>query len=134
MNTRQWPDVFNSVDKFLVSIDSTFSANKVNLSFKLKATQQPLSDEKVIKETATRILGFADRLALPQRILDFCGSFPIYEVEEVPVEALNASMRGTLKQTLHIIMTQTLKWPSPLPPANFLKKFKDTALWENAPP
>ncbi|CAH3169842.1 unnamed protein product, partial [Porites lobata] len=58
---------------------------KLKLDMEL-ATQQPLSDEKVIKETATRILGFADRLALPQRILDFCGSLPIYEVEEVPVE------------------------------------------------
>jgi len=51
-----------------------------------------LSDEKTIKETAISVLGFADRLALPQKILDFCGSLPIYEVEEVSVEAMNATL------------------------------------------
>ena len=57
-----------------------------------------MSDKKIIKETVTRVLGSADRLALPQRILDFCGSLPIYSLEEVPVEAMNASlleMEGT---------------------------------------
>ena len=49
----------------------------------LKATKRPMRDEKIIKETVTRVMGFADRLALPQRILDFCGSLPIYNVQEV---------------------------------------------------
>ena len=51
-----------------------------------------MSDEKTIKETAISVLGFADRLVLPQRILDFCGRLPIYEVEEVSLEAMNATL------------------------------------------
>lgn len=47
------------------------------------------------------VLGFADRSSLPQRILDFCGSLPIYEVEEVSVEEMNATLfnsEGTKKK------------------------------------
>ena len=51
-----------------------------------------MSDKKTIKETAISVLGFADRLALPQRILDFCGRLPIYEVQEVSVDAMNATL------------------------------------------
>ena len=67
-----------------------------------------MSDEKIIKETATRVLGFADRLALPQTILDFCGSLPIYNIEEVPVDGMNDSlleMEGTNYQTANLLLT-----------------------------
>ena len=47
-----------------------------------------MSDEKTIKETAISVLGFADRLALPQKILDFCGSLPI----------LNATLYKTISR------------------------------------
>ena len=67
-----------------------------------------MSDEKIIKETVTRVLGFADRLALPQRILDFCGSLPIYNEEEVPVDDVNASLleaEGTNLQNHNLQLT-----------------------------
>ena len=60
-----------------------------------------MSNEKTIKETAISVLGFAERLSLPQKILDFCGSLPIYEVEDVSVESMNAtlySMQGKGKR------------------------------------
>lgn len=33
-------------------------------------------------------MGLASRSQLPQKILDFCGSFPIYIVEEIPLDPL----------------------------------------------
>jgi len=48
------------------------------------ASQQPLPDNVRVEKTRMRELGFANRLALPQKILDFCGSFPIYNVEAIP--------------------------------------------------
>ena len=60
-----------------------------------------MTNEKIIKETAISVLGFADRLSLPQKILHFCGSLPIYDVEDVSVEAMNAtlySMQGRGKK------------------------------------
>lgn len=62
----------------------------------LKATKQPLSSTKKVRETTTKVLGFADRLALPQSILDFCGSLPIYNVEDVSVDGMNASIYDLL--------------------------------------
>ena len=38
------------------------------------------------------MLGYADRLALPQKILDFCGSFPISKVEEISLDSMNTTM------------------------------------------
>lgn len=48
-----------------------------------------------IERLEWKILGFADRLILPQKILKFCASFPIYEIkeQEVPLEILNISRR-----------------------------------------
>ena len=66
-----------------------------------KATKQPLTDEKLTTDTTPIVMGFAYRSSLPQRILDFCGSFPIYEVEEVSVEEMNATLfnsEGTKKK------------------------------------
>jgi len=42
-----------------------------------------------------RVVGFADRTALPEKILKFCGTFPIYEIEEkeFPMEILDVSRR-----------------------------------------
>ena len=34
------------------------------------------------KRSEWRVVGHANRLALPQKFLDFCGSFPIYYIEQ----------------------------------------------------
>ncbi|XP_073237495.1 uncharacterized protein [Porites lutea] len=84
----------SSKECYVSQLDPTLpTPQKLKLDMEL-ATKQPLSDEKTIKETAISVLGFADRLALPQKILDFCGSLPIYEVEEVSVEAMNATLNS----------------------------------------
>ena len=49
----------------------------------------------ITKRSDVTVVGFADRLALPQKILQFCGTFPIYEVEidEIPSDGLNTTLR-----------------------------------------
>ena len=51
---------------------------------------------EVTAERAELIMvGFADRTAMPEKILKFCGNFPIYKIEEkeFPMEILNVSRR-----------------------------------------
>ncbi|CAH3169838.1 unnamed protein product, partial [Porites lobata] len=82
-----------SIQKCYVSkLDPTLpTPQKLKIDMEL-ATKQPLTDEKLTTNTTPIVLGFADRSSLPQRILDFCGSLPIYEVEEVSVEEMNATL------------------------------------------
>jgi len=50
------------------------------------------------------MVGFADRTALPEKLLKFCGNFPIYNIEEkeFPMEILNVSQRDISgKRTLN---------------------------------
>ncbi|KAJ7328645.1 hypothetical protein OS493_023915 [Desmophyllum pertusum] len=54
--------------------------------------QSTLPDKETTKTTGWSVVGFADRSALPEKILDFCGSFPIYNVEEVPLDSMNVSL------------------------------------------
>lgn len=51
-----------------------------------KASEQPLPNKVKVRRTEVKLLGFADRKALPQKILDFCGSFPIYNIKEVQMD------------------------------------------------
>ena len=71
-------------------------------SLNLQASKQPVPDVAKTEISVTRELGFANRLALPQKILDFCGSFPIYSVEEIPLGLKNASLsKAQGKKTNH---------------------------------
>ena len=49
----------------------------------------------ITKRSVVTVVGVADRLALPKKILRFCGTFPIYEVEidEIPSDGLNTTLR-----------------------------------------
>jgi len=60
-----------------------------------QASRQSLPDKVITKRSDVTVVGFADRLALPQKILQFCGTFPIYEVEidEIPSDGLNTTFR-----------------------------------------
>ena len=40
-----------------------------------------------------RVTGHADRLALPQMFLDFCGSFPIYIIEKTSADSVMSSLQ-----------------------------------------
>ena len=54
------------------------------------------------------MVDFADRSALPQKILKFCGTFPIYEVEieEIPLDASNTTLASGKKIVMQIYRTQ----------------------------
>lgn len=64
----------------------------ISLCIILQASRQSLPDKVKIGRTVLQVLGFADRLALPQRILDFCGNFPITKVEEISLDSMNTTM------------------------------------------
>jgi len=57
-----------------------------------QASRQSLPDKVKVERTVQQVLGFADRLALPQKFLDFCGSFPITKVEEISLDSMNTTM------------------------------------------
>ena len=84
---------------------------KVNFFFsKFKAKTTPLSSEKIIKETRINVVGFANRLAVPRRILDFCGRLPIYKVEDVAMTDTDASitdMPGIKKSKPQVIFRES---------------------------
>jgi len=55
-----------------------------------------------------RVAGFANRSTLSQKILKFCGSFPIYEIEikDIPFEVWKTTMRevsGRKHKTYNIL-------------------------------
>lgn len=56
---------------------------------------QSLPNEVRTEKTTTRVLGLANRLTLPPRIVDFCGTFPIYIAEEISLDSLNATFYKT---------------------------------------
>ena len=56
-----------------------------------------MPDEVTTTRTAWKVVGFANRSALSQKILKFCGIFPIYEIEieesGIPLEIFNIPQR-----------------------------------------
>ncbi len=48
-----------------------------------------------------KVVGFANQSALSQKILEFCDTFPIYEIkiEEIPLDILNTSLRQVSGKT-----------------------------------
>ena len=60
-------------------------------NFFFKASRQPIPNKVSAEKFITEVLGLANRLALPQRIVDFCGTFPIYMAKEIPIDAINAT-------------------------------------------
>ena len=69
-----------------------------------------MSSEKIIKETRINVVGFANRLAVPRRILDFCGRLPIYKVEDVAMTDTDASitdMPGIKKSKPQVIFRES---------------------------
>lgn len=55
--------------------------------------QPSLPRHVTTKKWAWRVEGFADRSALPNKFLDFCGSFPIYNIEQTPIDFNMSSLR-----------------------------------------
>ncbi|KAJ7328631.1 hypothetical protein OS493_023900 [Desmophyllum pertusum] len=81
-----------SKDCYVSKLDSSVpSPAKLKLDME-QASKQSLPDKVTTKTTGWSVVGFADRLDLPKKILDFCGSLPIYNVEAVPLDSMNTSL------------------------------------------
>ncbi|XP_020626672.1 uncharacterized protein LOC110064010 [Orbicella faveolata] len=79
-------------DCYVSKLDSSFPSPEKLRRDMDQASRQSLPDKVEIGRTVLQVLGFADRLALPQRILDFCGNFPITRVEEISLDSMNTTM------------------------------------------
>lgn len=78
-------------DCYVFKLDPSFpTPQKLKLDME-QASKQPIPNKVSAEKFITKVLGLANRLALPQRIVDFCGTFPVYMAEEVPVDAINAT-------------------------------------------
>ena len=73
------------------------------LYFPYQTKNQAFTDNSAItiKKTATKVLGFASRRALPQKILDFCGNFPVYNVEELSLESVNITLHKSTGRCIY---------------------------------
>ena len=53
----------------------------------VQASMQPrLPHHVTTKKRAWTVEGFSKRSALPQKFLEFCGSFPIYTIEQTSID------------------------------------------------
>ncbi|KAJ7328621.1 hypothetical protein OS493_023890 [Desmophyllum pertusum] len=87
-----------SKDCFVSKLDSSVpSPAKMKLDMD-QASRQSLPNKVITKRTGWRVVGFADRSALPAKILDFCGSLPIYNVEAVPLDSMNVTLHRDSEQ------------------------------------
>ncbi|CAH3028541.1 unnamed protein product, partial [Porites evermanni] len=78
-------------DCYVFQLDPSFpTPQKLKLDME-QASKQPIPNKVSAEKFITKVLGLANRLALPQSIVDFCGTFPIYMAEEVPMDAINAT-------------------------------------------
>ena len=50
------------------------------------------------KRSEWRVVGHTNRLALPQTFLDFCGSFPIYNIEQTSSDSMKSSLKASLEE------------------------------------
>ncbi|CAH3150895.1 unnamed protein product, partial [Pocillopora meandrina] len=64
---------------------------KVNME---QTSMQPRLPSRVTtKERAWIVVSFAQRSALPQKFLDFCGSFSIYTIEQTSIDSAMRPLR-----------------------------------------
>ena len=86
---------------------------KVNFFFQIQGKNHALvqwEDNQRNKNKRSRLCIFANRLAVPRRILDFCGRLPIYKVEDVAMMDTDASitdMPGIKKSKPQVIFRES---------------------------
>ena len=51
-----------------------------------------------VKRRDWSVVGYTNRLALPQAFLDFCGSFPIYNIKQTSSDSMKSSLKASLKE------------------------------------
>lgn len=73
---------------YVSKLDSSLpEPGKMRVNMEQASTQRSLPRHVTTKKRAWRVVGFADRLALPQKFLGFCGSFPIFTIEQTPMDS-----------------------------------------------
>ena len=45
------------------------------------------------------MVGLANPLALPERFLEFCGRFPIYNIEQTSPDSMKSSLKASLEES-----------------------------------
>ena len=79
-------------------------SNTVLSNFVFQVSSQSLPRNVTTKRNEWKVIGFADRLALPQKFLDFCGSFPIYNIEKTSKDAIISSLqKGMLNNIINFV-------------------------------
>ena len=68
----------------------------IPLSKMFQVSNQTQPDEVTTESSEWEVLGFANRSALPQKILNFCGTFPTYEIK---IEAIPLDDQDTGRKT-----------------------------------
>ena len=68
----------------------------IPLSKMFQVSNQTQPDEVTTESSEWKVLGFANRSALPQKILEFCGTIPTYEIK---IEAIPLDDQDTGKKT-----------------------------------
>ncbi|CAH3150901.1 unnamed protein product [Pocillopora meandrina] len=91
---------------YVSKLDSSLpEPGKMRVNMEQASMQPRLSRHVTTKKRAWRVEGFAQRSALPQKFLDFCGSFPIYTIEQTSMNFSVSSFRrghGRGKRSIQI--------------------------------
>lgn len=69
------------------------------LSEIFQVSNQSQPDEVTTESSEWKVVGFAKRSALPQKILEFCGTLPTYEIK---IEAIPLDGQDSGKKTYDI--------------------------------
>lgn len=79
---------------YVSKLDSSLpEPGKMRVNVEQASMQPSLPRQLTTKERAWRVEGFANRSSLPQTFLDFCGSFPIYTIVQIPMDFTVSSLR-----------------------------------------
>lgn len=79
---------------YVSKLDSSLpEPGKMRVNMEQASMLPSLPRQVTTKERAWRVEGFANRSSLPQTFLDFCGSFPIYTIVQIPMDFTMSSLR-----------------------------------------
>ncbi|XP_027045976.1 uncharacterized protein LOC113673742, partial [Pocillopora damicornis] len=79
---------------YVSKLDSSLpEPGKMRINMEQVSMQPRLSRHVTTKKRAWRVEGFAKRSALSKKFLDFCGSFPIYTIEQTSMDFSVSSLR-----------------------------------------
>lgn len=84
---------------YVSKLDSSFpSPGEVKQEMEQVSEESQPDEETVTESSEWRVVGLINRTALPQNILQFCGSYPIYEIE---IEVNSQENSTELEESAH---------------------------------